>query len=56
MLLIIPLMKFSNDWIIDCFVNHCSVVVDPLVPCTCTIPLIILLPREIAENGLRKKM
>lgn len=47
MLLIILLMKFSNDWIIDCFVNQCSVVVDLLlVLCTCTIPLIILLPQE----------
>lgn len=49
MLLIILLMKFSNDWIIDCFVNQCSVVVDLLLvdlPCTCTIPLIILLPQE----------
>lgn len=56
MLLIILLMKFSNDWIIDCFVNQCYIVVDPLVPCTCTIPLIILLPQErLQKMDYRRK-
>lgn len=56
MLLIILLMKFSNGWIIDCFVNQCSVVVDLLVPCTCTIPLIILLPQErLQKMDYRRK-